>query len=61
MATPGHRYFTLVRTEAGNASADRGKLVGQLGGRFPTSCYSPDWCIFPVDSEFLIDAGTMRS
>ncbi|MGH3024096.1 MAG: right-handed parallel beta-helix repeat-containing protein [Gaiellaceae bacterium] len=51
---PAYRYFTLVRTAAGNASTDRGKLLAQLGGRFPAACYNPSSCIFAVDTEFLI-------
>ena len=51
----GKDYATLIRTDPGNADIDTGKLVGQAGIRVPSICYST-WCVYPKDSEFLIDA-----
>jgi len=49
----GKTYFTLMRTKAGNASTDRGTLVGQIGRRVIGFCYST-WCIDPRASEVLV-------
>jgi hypothetical protein len=51
----GKKYFTLMRTAPGNASSDRGKLVGQIGRREIGRCYKT-WCIDSRDSKFLVDA-----
>ena len=49
------RYFTLIRTTPGNASADVGKLLGEHGHRQPGVCFST-WCMYQLNHEFIIDA-----
>jgi hypothetical protein len=48
-------YFTRIVTTPGNASTDRGKLVGQVGWSQPAGCCST-WCSFSIKNEFIVPA-----
>jgi Right handed beta helix region len=46
-------YFTLMRTNPGNAVSDTGSLNAQIGKRRPRFCYST-WCIYAQATEPLV-------
>ncbi|HHW42165.1 MAG TPA: hypothetical protein GXX19_13710 [Syntrophomonadaceae bacterium] len=48
-------YSSSIITSNGNSSSDTGKLVAQLGHRYPSSCKSV-WCSFGDDWEFIVPA-----
>lgn len=48
-------YSSTIITTPGNSSSDTGKLVAQLGHRYPSWCYSV-WCSYGDHWEFIVPA-----